>query len=334
MGRIPDQELERLKQEVSIERLVEAAGVELKRHGAALRGRLQRLGVLRNTGHEHLDGSLVIPILDESGHIVQAYGRKVRDNLRRGTPLHLYLPGPHQGVWNLDGLKETEEVILCESLIDALSFWCAGYQNVTTAYGVNGFTPAHLAAFKANDIQRVLIAYDRDEAGEKAARELAAKLIREGLACYRIEFPKGMDANGYALQVQPAAKSLGLVIRSAAWMGEGAAPAKPTSETVMYSPSSESTETPPVPEVEERPETSAPSPALAAEPQPDPDPLPAQRVPPEPQAIPAEVSEEEVVLVFGDRRYRGGAAACLDPPPRHGCQRKGAPAAARLPSAL
>jgi len=30
--------------------------------GTAIRGRLQELGVLRRTGHEHLRGSLVIPI--------------------------------------------------------------------------------------------------------------------------------------------------------------------------------------------------------------------------------------------------------------------------------
>ena len=38
MARIADEELSRLKQEVSLERLVVAKGVELKRHGADLRG--------------------------------------------------------------------------------------------------------------------------------------------------------------------------------------------------------------------------------------------------------------------------------------------------------
>ena len=33
MARIPDSELERLKVSVSLQRLVEAAGVSLKRHG-------------------------------------------------------------------------------------------------------------------------------------------------------------------------------------------------------------------------------------------------------------------------------------------------------------
>lgn len=38
MARIPDEEIERLKQEVSLQRLVEAQGIELKRHGADLLG--------------------------------------------------------------------------------------------------------------------------------------------------------------------------------------------------------------------------------------------------------------------------------------------------------
>ena len=38
MPRIPDVELERLKREVSLERLAEGAGIALKRHGADLLG--------------------------------------------------------------------------------------------------------------------------------------------------------------------------------------------------------------------------------------------------------------------------------------------------------
>lgn len=39
MARIPDEEIERLKREISVERLVTGFGVELKRHGANLVGR-------------------------------------------------------------------------------------------------------------------------------------------------------------------------------------------------------------------------------------------------------------------------------------------------------
>ncbi len=181
-----------------------------RKEGAAIRGRLQQLGLYRTSGHEHFTGSIVIPVLDSRGNVLEAYGRKITDKLRKGTPLHLYLPGPHAGVWNIEALAVSPEIILCESLIDALTFWCAGYRNVTASYGVEGFTANHLAAFKEHGTERVLIAYDRDAAGDQAAEKLAKQLTAEGINCYRLQFPKGMDANEYALQVQPAAKALGV----------------------------------------------------------------------------------------------------------------------------
>src|SRR5690606_6978135 len=98
------------------------------------------------------------------------------------------------------------------------------YRNVTASYGTSGFTDDHLAAFKQYGIERVLIAYDRDDAGNTAADKLAKQLQQEGFDCYRIELPKGMDVNEYAQQVTPASKSLGLVIRKAVWLGSGKAP--------------------------------------------------------------------------------------------------------------
>ena len=86
---------------------------------------------------------------------------------------------------------------------------------------MEGFTHDHLAAFKAYGTEHVLIAYDRDEAGDKAAESLAKKLTAEGIGCSRVQFPKGMDANEYALKVQPPAKALGLLLRTAVWMGNG-----------------------------------------------------------------------------------------------------------------
>ena len=192
--------------------------------GAQMRSRLERLGVYRESGHEHFNGSLVIPVLDEHGQVCELYGRKVTSRLRDGTPLHLYLPANTsrgRGVFNVAAFKVGKEIILCESIIDALTFWCAGHRNVTTAYGVEGFTEEMLAAFKSYGIERVLIAYDRDEAGERAAAKLAERLMLEGIECYRVMFPKGMDANEYALKVTPAAKSLGILIRQAAWLGKG-----------------------------------------------------------------------------------------------------------------
>ncbi|MFZ5502291.1 MAG: CHC2 zinc finger domain-containing protein, partial [Pseudomonadota bacterium] len=187
-----------------------------------MRDRLKQQGILGATGHEHFSGSIVIPIFDEQGAIAGMYGRKV-NKVRGGSPRHLYLPGPQKGVWNREGLQGNNGVILCEALIDALTFWCAGYPHVTASYGTNGFTEEHEMALKTAGIKTMWIAYDRDEAGEKAAVSLAKRLRGEGIACYRILFPKGMDANEYARCMTPVAKSLSLLIDHAIPLGEGEA---------------------------------------------------------------------------------------------------------------
>ena len=180
-----------------------------RKAGAEMRGRLQTLGVLRESGHEHFNGSIVIPIFSLSGDVLGMYGRKITPGLREGTPLHLYLPGPHRGVWNEQALEASKEIILCESLIDALTFWCAGFRNVTASYGVGGFTADHKAAFEKHGVQHVWIAYDRDEAGDAAAEQLKKEL---GVSSARVLFPKGMDANEYALKMTPASQSLAVLL--------------------------------------------------------------------------------------------------------------------------
>jgi hypothetical protein len=193
--------------------------------GAAARERLQELGIYRKSGHERFTGSVVVPVFDGEGALAEMYGRKINDNLREGTDYHMYLPGPHRGVWNERALMASKEIILCEALIDAMTFWCAGFRNVTASYGVNGFTDDHRKAFEKHGTERVYIAYDRDEAGDKAAAKLAEELMQSGIECFRVQFPKGQDANEYALKVTPASKSLGVLLTGAAWLGKGARPA-------------------------------------------------------------------------------------------------------------
>jgi DNA primase len=168
-----------------------------RREGAELRGRLQRLGIIRDSGHEHFMGSVVFPVLSLEGSVTEIYGRKINDNLRAGTPMHTYLPGQHRGVWNEEALIASKEIILCESIIDAFTFWCAGHRNVTASYGVNGFTEDHKAAFTKHGVKNVWIAYDRDEAGDAAAGRLKEELSAMGIGSHRVLFPKGVDANEY-----------------------------------------------------------------------------------------------------------------------------------------
>ena len=70
----------------------------------------------------------------------------------------------------MDALATSKEIILCEALFDAMTFWAAGFHHVTTSYGVSGFTDAHRAALRRYGTERVLIAYDADEVAVMSPR--------------------------------------------------------------------------------------------------------------------------------------------------------------------
>jgi len=234
--------------------------------GKELREKLQQIGVIRSTGHEHFSGSLVIPVIDEYSRVTEMYGRKISRIVTKDVPKHLYLPGPHKGVWNIQAFSRSREIILCESLIDAMTFWCHGFRNVTTSYGVEGFTPDLFEAFIKHGIQRVYIAYDRDEAGDRAAKALAKQLTQEGMTVSRINFPHNMDANEYACGVPEPEKALKKLIHCAEWMS---------------------------------------GPTGTNEPDAGPPEIPAEIAEPKtPDHIPIEQKANEIIMTIGNRRYR------------------------------
>ena len=214
-----------------------------RKEGAALRARLQNLGILRDTGHEHLRGRVVFPVLAESGEIGTVYGRAIDDGGKHDR--HLFLPGPQRGVFNPAALR-SPEVIVTEGIIDALTFWGAGFRHVTTGYSAKALPEELLAAIVAAKVRRVLIAFDRDDAGDKGAAEVAAQLGPYGIEAARVLFPHGQDANAYALAVTPSEKSLGVLLRAALPLGEigGKAPKPEVSADASPSPSSAASSAP------------------------------------------------------------------------------------------
>lgn len=233
------------------------------REGRELRSRLTALGVLRDTTRQdHFRGCLVVPVTGwaesydpaQRGRVLQLYGRRTLTDsqIKKGSPRHLYLPSPLTGIWNEQVLKAASEVILCEALIDAMTFWCAGFRNVISAYGCNGFTASHLAALQYHGVKRVLIAFDRDEAGDRGAEQVAGQLAEAGIGAWRVRFPQGMDANAFALKSGSPESALGLALEQAVRMHEaqpGSHCDNPSSSAALPAspPSSSSAETVPVP---------------------------------------------------------------------------------------
>jgi len=156
-----------------------------------LREQLEMLGVITPEGRELLGGCVVVPIPDPlSGQWTNLYGRGLR------TPRHCYLPGPFRGVLNFQAAKASSEVVLTESVLDALSFHQAGIATAIPIYGTNGFTPDHLDLLKRENVKRVVLALDGDASGRKATDALKEKLSAAGIAVRVMPYPPGIkDAN-------------------------------------------------------------------------------------------------------------------------------------------
>ncbi len=161
--------------------------------GASQKAELQRLGVLKASEREHFSGCITVPLWDDAGHVAGFYGRRV---VATSSPAHLYLPGPHQGLVNRQAARVyRDELVLTESVLDALSLVALGLPNVLPCYGTNGFTPEHAKLLSDERVQTVAIGFDSDEAGHRGADSLAAKLEAAGHAVKVLYPPRGKDWN-------------------------------------------------------------------------------------------------------------------------------------------
>ena len=161
------------------------------------KGHLKNLGIIGEKGGEHFYRCITVPIFDEAGQTVGLYGRKIDPNAKIK---HLYLPGKHHGIFNRTASGMFDEIILTESIIDALSLIELGFPNVQALYGLNGFTEEHLALLTADRVKTVVLGFDNDEAGRKGAEKLKEQLVSEGFAVKLVFPPSGKDWNEYLLQ--------------------------------------------------------------------------------------------------------------------------------------
>ena len=195
--------------------------------GREQRAKLEALGVMKEaTGHEALRGCITFPVLTGESKVGEIYGRRYTrapENQR-----HWYLKGPHVGVWNAEAFQASETIILCEGIIDALTFWIAGFRNVTCTYGKSGFTDEVFQKFIKSDTKRCYVGFDNDsknDPSDNAALMAAERLMSQGIECFRIEYPlNANDANAYAMMLKDgngtAHGPLQMLINNAVWMGK------------------------------------------------------------------------------------------------------------------
>jgi DNA primase len=157
---------------------------------------LKALGVLNAKGQEHFRGCVTVPIFDSQGNIAGIYGRRITAD----EPRHLYLPGPHRGVFNGMAAKTNQTLLIAEAILDAMSLWQAGFKNVIALYGANGWTTDHEQLLKANGTTEIYLCLDNDEAGRNGTEQLKEKLSAIVKSVHVIPWPEGVkDANDFFL---------------------------------------------------------------------------------------------------------------------------------------
>jgi len=157
-------------------------------------GSLKKIGILNQKGNETFYNSVVFPLNDAGGAVVNLYGRNIANE---NNIDHLYFPGPRSGLVPpaYSAVKRSETVILTESIIDALTLYSQGFKNVIPAYGVNGFTTEHLSLFNCR-VKEVYLVFDADEAGAKGAAAVAGQLRQSRINAHIVTLPE-KDVNIY-----------------------------------------------------------------------------------------------------------------------------------------
>ena len=170
--------------------------------GGNLRGHLAGLGypfdllleagLINSQGRDAFCRRIIFPCA-QHGQIVNLYGRSIS----MAAP-HRLLPRSKGGLFAWGSVSGFSTVILVEGLFDLAILWQAGFRNTTCALGTQ-LTSAQWAQLADQPGRSVYIVFDQDgnQAGQKAAHQLALRLRGAGIQACIVQLPHGHDPNSY-----------------------------------------------------------------------------------------------------------------------------------------
>ena len=169
--------------------------------GQALRAQLQTVGILKSSGHESFRGMVTVPLLSTSGTVTGIYGRRIDRHALGETEATI-----GSGIFNGTALKNFEELIVANNILDAWTIYSAGYTNVICPVGYA------LQIADLVNIKRVLLASVSIDCEAFTKCEI-----------FQLKFPAGQSAHQYQVAQRGAGivDSLGAVIRAAGWQSGG-----------------------------------------------------------------------------------------------------------------
>jgi DNA primase len=170
--------------------------------------------ILRKEGSDHhydrFRGRLIFPICDEQGRVVAFSGRILTGDEKTAK----YVNSPETPIFTkgkvmfgLDkskrALLETHRAVICEGQLDLIACFMAGVTNVVAPQGT-ALTSEHTRILKRY-VDEVVLCFDSDNAGQKAAVRSLDSLLASGLAIRVATVPAPHDPDSFIKELGGAA---------------------------------------------------------------------------------------------------------------------------------
>lgn len=162
--------------------------------------------------YDNFHNRLIFPIVSTKKQVIGFGARALDDSLPK------YINSKQSPIFNKGssfyGLNESARYLRQESCLlvvegytDFLSLWQAGFQNIVATLGT-ALTPIHAKVLKRYT-DSVIVVFDGDEAGRKAAERSLTLLLEESLEVKTIRLPDKQDPDDYIKKEgAPAFKTL------------------------------------------------------------------------------------------------------------------------------
>ena len=141
---------------------------------------------------------IMFPIIDVSGNVI-AFGGRVMDDskpkYKNSSDTPVFKKSRNLFALNFARHHCAETMILCEGYMDVIAMHSAGFENAVATLGTA--ITSEQARLMSRYTKKVIISYDADEAGQKAAMRAVKMLTDVGLDVTILKVPGAKDPDEY-----------------------------------------------------------------------------------------------------------------------------------------
>ena len=152
----------------------------------------------RGSYYDAFRNRVMFPIIDVSGNVI-AFGGRVMDDskpkYKNSSDTPVFKKSRNLFALNFARLACSESLILCEGYMDVIAMHAAGFTNAVATLGTA--ITSEQARMMSRYTKKVIISYDADEAGQKAAKRAIQMLSDVGLDVTILKVPGAKDPDEY-----------------------------------------------------------------------------------------------------------------------------------------